>query len=824
MRSVRGSEIFQFVYEISANFVSIPSHGREKSHLGESPDEYKTVSLGGYVVRISRIFVSTTLGCCVALSGFAAAADESGPRAGSGGLEEVVVTAQKRVELLKDIPISVTAFSQERMDMLGANNVNGLQESTPNMNFAVQSGDQYSAKITLRGVGTETTQGGGEPGVALHIDNVYVGRNSASAIDIYDVERVEVLRGPQGTLYGRNANGGSVNIVSRRPQAEEEMSGDITVGSYDWVRARGVLNQPLSDNVYARLVVFSNRRNGYMENLYRSGYDEGDKDSQGARLQLLFKDFLGGEILIRGYANSTGGVGPGVRLLGGDISSKDGYPADWLLGFGAGGGPPVSGDVFHNFKGTVTTPKLQPLPSNLFQYRKDASEFLKQRIRGADLQGEWNVGSSALLRSISSYQTNVSDVLIDADSSELPIETRGRTNKAHQFSQEFNLLSTGNGPLTWLLGAFYYQEGLNETLEGYTAPGIYAGSLPPFAVPGGGGAQLLTKQAYDNESYAFFGQMSYKLTDDLRLTLGARETWDKKVQSRSQHGFVDLTTNFRFNGNGAKGFAPPDSSQGDWSKITWKAALDYKISPDHMVYASYSTGFKAGGFDFNSDAGPTNVLAPYQPETVKALEVGSKNTFLDGNATLNLSAFQYDYKNMQTFRLTGFGPRTDNAGSSTIKGVESEIVLHATDALHLDASIGYLDATYDDFFLPIPPPGVNLAGNRLNNAPKMTAHAGLEYVFRNGDHSVIPRLDWSYKGDTYYDRGNTPFDLQKAFSLVNARLRYDANSWYVDLFGTNLGNKAYVTAQLINPPFACGCRVVNVGEARMVGVTLGVRR
>lgn len=775
------------------------------------------------MAKVSRLMGFAALGSTVAIANVAVAADDSA--GSSAGIEEVVVTAQKRSELLKDIPIAVTAFSQERMDKLGAQNVNGLQESTPNMNFAVQGGDQYSAKVTLRGVGTETTEGGGDPGVSLHIDGVYVGRNSASAVDIYDVERVEVLRGPQGTLYGRNANGGSVNIISRRPQDVQEMKGDLTYGSHNWVRVRGVLNQPLTDDISARLVLFSNKRDGFMKNLYGPGQENGDKDSQGGRLQVLFRNFLGGELLFRGYTVSNGGVGPAARLLGTDVPTADHYPDAWLIGIGAGGVPPVSADVHHHFNGNASTPTLLPMPTNLFEYRRDANEFLRQRIMGADLQGEWNLADMTF-RSVSSYQTNAAEILIDSDGSELPIETRGRRNSARQFSQEFNLLSNGEGPLSWILGAFYYKESLNEKLQGISLPGLLSPTvpLPPFAVPGGGGALLQTIQFYDNESYALFAQGSYKFTDDLRLTIGARQTWDKKAQARTQHGIIDLTTGFRFTGGGATGFAPPDSSKGDWSKMTYKASLDYKVSPDHMLYASYSTGFKAGGFDLNSDQDPVSgQLTPYQPETVNAIELGSKSTLLDGRASLNLSVFDYKYKQMQTFRLTAFGPRTDNAASSKIRGVEAELVLAATDVLQLDASFGYLDAKYESFFLPIPPPGVDLSGNRLNNAPKMTAHLGAEYVIQVGENKLVPRVDWSYKGDTYYDRGNTPFDLQKAYSLVNARLRYDARNWYVDLFGTNLGNKAYVTAQLINPPFACGCRAVNIGESRMIGVTFGFR-
>ncbi len=759
------------------------------------------------------------LGLFTLASGMAMAADQ-----GSGGIEEIVVTAQKRSERLHDVPIAVTAFTQDRMDMMGLQNINGLQEATPNMNFAVQTGDQYSAKVTLRGVGTETTEGGGDPGVALHIDNVYVGRNSAAAIDIYDVERVEVLRGPQGTLYGRNANGGSVNIVTRRPQEEQELSGDVTYGKYDWVRVRGVLNQPLSDNLAARLAIYSDTRDGYMNNLYDGGKDAGDKDSQGGRLQLLWRDVLGGEVLLRAYTAKNGGVGPANRLLGADIPTADHFPDAFLIGIGAGGFPPVSADVFHNFNGNVNTPTLKPLPKDLWDVRKDANESMNQRMSGVDLQGDWELSSGIRLRSISSYQKMKSDILIDSDSSELPIETRGRDNHADQFSQEFNLLSADTGPLTWILGAFYYTESLSETLKGITLPGTVPVSLPlpPFAVPGGGGAQLWAEQDYDNDSYAVFGQATYDITEQLSLTLGARQTWDKKSQDRSRSGIVDLTTNDRFTGFGAKGYAPPDSSSDDWSKATWKAVVDYKFSDDHMVYVSYSTGFKAGGFDLNS---PTvaGELSSYQPETVDAWEIGTKNLFLDGRMTLDIAAFEYDYQDLQTFRLTAFGPRTDNAASSTIKGVEAELSLQPTDELHIDASVGYLDATYDEFVLTIPPPGVDLSGNTLNNAPDWTGHVGVEYVIPMGGHHLIPRIDWSYKGDTYYDRGNSPFDMQEAYSLWNARVRYDAENWYVDLFGSNLGNEQFVTAQLINPPFSCGCRSVNVGAPRMYGITVGFR-
>jgi iron complex outermembrane receptor protein len=206
----------------------------------------------------------------------------------SKGIEVIMVTATKRSESLQDIPLSVTSFSQAELDMKGASNLAGIQESTPNLNFSVQSAGQNVARVTLRGIGTETLVGGGDPGVALHIDGIYVGRNSAAAGDVFDVERLEVLKGPQGTLYGRNATGGSVNIVTKRPTFEQEGWVDFTVGNYNERRIRAVINKPLNDNLSSRISIFSQSHDGYIENLYTNGRDSDDKDSQGARLQLLY--------------------------------------------------------------------------------------------------------------------------------------------------------------------------------------------------------------------------------------------------------------------------------------------------------------------------------------------------------------------------------------------------------------------------------------------------------------------------------------------------------------------------------------------------------
>lgn len=741
-------------------------------------------------------------------------------------IEEIIVTATKRDEGLQDIPISVTAFSQDDLDRRGYSNLQGVQESTPNLNFAIHGFDSNVARVTLRGIGTETLVGGGDPGVALHIDGVYVGRNSASASDIFDIERVEVLRGPQGTLYGRNATGGSVNLVTKRPTDELEGRADITYGNYNALRVRGVVNVPLTDKVSSRLALYSDTHDGYMENLYDAGRDSNDRDNQGARLQFLWQSDSGNEVLLRGYYSSFGGVGPGARYLGKDIPTANGYPAKYQIGVSAGPKPPrgapITADLYNNAT-TVAGDSVLPRPTDPHQVRKDAPEFLDQTIKGVDLEATFNLTQGVLLKSISSYQENDNEILVDSDNSELPIATRQRNNMASQFSQEFNLISQTDSPFQWLLGAYLYHEELTETFRTRLTAGLLPETLPlpPGATPGGGGFGQYRVADYKVDSYALFAQLSYDLTDRLSVTGGVRHTWDNKHQARTTGGLVGTSNNVRFLGGGANGPLPPDAGDVSFSEFTYRFSADYALSDDNLIFASYSHGYKSGGFDFNGGQVVGGEQLPYNPEFVNAYEVGSKNRFYDDRVLLNLTGFYYDYEDLQVFRLTGFGPLTDNAAQSTIRGVEAEVELAPTDGLRFDGAVGYLDATYDTYTIDIPPS--NFSGNRLNYAPKWTAHAGAEYATPIGPNELVFRVDWSYRSDTFFDRANTAFDTQESYSLVNARIRYNAEEWYIDVFGNNLADKDYVTGQLINPPFVCGCRVVNVGAPRTYGASFGVR-
>jgi len=732
-------------------------------------------------------------------------------------LEEVVVTAEKRVQSVQSIPLAVTVFSQADMDLRDATDMRSLQNFTPNLEFNNESGGQNNARVTLRGIGTETLVGGGDPGVALHVDGVYVGRNSAMAGSIFDVERLEVLRGPQGTLYGRNATGGSINVITRKATDTFEAEADVTAGNYDRLRFRGILNMPLTDNVYSRFSVLKEDRDGYLENRYPGGLDNDDKDVLAVRGQLLWESEGGNEVILRAFHRESEGAGGGSRYLGEDTEFE------WrptLIGVSNGDGRPPGAPILANVheQPSSGTPS-EPLSARGFhEISKNEKEFAKVEHQGLDMTVEWALTDNFMLRSITSYQKIDNKTLVDADNSESAIERRERDNQSKQWSQEFNLLSTGDGALEWILGAFYFHEEIEEDFSPNTPGGILDTSipLPGGQLPGGNGVRQDVSAEHDADSYAVFGQATYSLSEALRVTAGLRYSLDEKEQSRVGAGIVDQVTGYVRGGGGAVGPAGYESVDDDWSKTTGKLGIDYDLTDDSMLYASFSTGYKSGGIPFNG------VMQPYEPEEVTAYEVGSKNELFDGRARLNLAAFYYEYEDLQVFRLTGDGPRAENAAQSTVWGIEAEFMTLVTENLRIDGSAGYLEAEYDEYTVEYPPPGADYSGNTLNHAPEYNLNIGGQYDTALGNGDLTVRLDYSRRGDTYFDRGNTDFDLQEAYDLFSANIRYEQDNWFIALYGKNLADEEYITGQLINPPFNCGCRTVGVGEPRTYGVTVGL--
>jgi iron complex outermembrane receptor protein len=770
-------------------------------------------------------------------------ADLGAGNGSSEALEEVVVTATKFKEELQSVPLAVTAISSEKLDKLGVSDVKQLDQMAPNLDIGTATEDSNAVRVTLRGVGQGTLDGASDPGVALHVDGVYLGRASALTQDLMDIERVEVLRGPQGTLYGRNAPGGAINIITAQPGPVESFTTDAMVGTYNEERLRASANIPLTDSLQSRLSVFSDTHDGYLENLYPGSRDPDDKDSHGGRAQLLFTDERGDSYLLRAYGEKVGGVGPGVRPLGTDTGSPTGYTPFFAVGIQPGTGQFIYANPFSNPRVGTAAP---PLPRSLFQVDEDANQYLDQLIKGTDLTMLFNINGWSTLKSLSAWESDSSKILLDADGSPVPVETIQRTEFARQFSQEFDWSSLEGSRWKWILGAYFWHEQINELLDVNQPPGILAANTPLFVQPGppgspfvpytaaggvnplGDGTNMNQNGSDDSKSYALFGQTTFPLVGPLSFTAGYRYTWDQLTQDNYGTGFFDPTDGW-YN-SGTQTPTPPvhtSVSYGNWGSHT---SLDYAVTPDDLLYASWGRGYKAGGIDFNGAAvngSGTLTRIPYLPEFLNAYEVGSKNEFLDHRLRLNLAAFYYNYKDLQTFELTSVGPRTENAAQATNKGFEAEWAWLALRNLQFDGSYGYLDARYNKFVLAGPGPGTtNYSGNYLNYSPKGTLRFGAELTTPAWSQSNIGwRVDYLYKSAYYMDEANTIYDLQTGYSLVNARVRWtrQTGKLYVELSGKNLGNKQYITSELIGPPFNCGCRNVNVGDPRTVDLGVGFK-
>ncbi len=760
---------------------------------------------------------------CIGMFAESSWAAAPGSGAIDGALEEIVVTATKRAESMQTIPVAITAMSTEALDRMGVSDVKGLSGMAPNLNIATASQDSSGVRVTLRGIGSGTLDGGSDPGVAVHIDGVYVGRNSALISDLVDVERVEVLRGPQGTLYGRNATGGAINIITTRPGTEAGVTADVTIGSYNERRFRASADIPLTGNLLSRVSVFSDSHDGYMKNLFPGGRNPDDKDAHGGRLQLQLTDARGDVFLLRGFAEKIGGVGPGVRRLGSDLPTPDHWPGVVFVGLLPGLPLPPGGLLADAYRFPASGTPVAPPPTDLLQVRENAPQYLDQRMRGADLTATVKFADSIVLKSITALQSNKSDILLDSDGSELEIETIRRQQDARQFSQEFNVSSLNLGRWNWLLGAFYYHEKIDEVLTVAQPKGVLSATapIPPGLAVGGDGYRQSQTGQPESTSTALFGQVTYNLTDAIGLTAGYRYTWDDKKQTRYGGSFRDLTNGWYSNGTQ---FPDPlqrtETSYSDWGA---HLALDYKLTPDHMLYVTWGRGYKAGGIDFNGANGTNGKQVPYRPEHVSAFEAGSKNEFFDHKLRINLAAFYEDYKDLQTFELTLTGPFTYNATSSKIKGYEVEFDWLPLQNLRLDGFYGYLDARYGKFLLTIPFPQ-DLTGNFLNYSPKHTGRFGAEYTLPlAGEKSLSMRGDYLFKSEYFMDQGNTPFDRQGGFGLFNAMLRLSFGKYHFDVYGRNLGDKRYIVSQLIGPPFACGCRNINVGDPRTYGVEFGAK-
>ena len=684
-------------------------------------------------------------------------------------LEEVVVTAQHREENLQDVPIAITAIGSEELRTADISDLNSISVRTPG--FSMGTFTPAQPQLFIRGVGSNADGAAEDQSVVVFLDGVYVGRTAGQAFDLFDLERIEVLRGPQGTLYGKNAAGGAINVVSQKPSETFSGAVEVSTGDLGYFSTRAKVSGPLSDTVSGKISVSYKERDGYVDSLVADIDDFNAFESQGIRAQLLGRPNETMEWLLTLDRSSDDRVGPGRsvgdQFLQATIAELGGF----------------SPDFYQNM--LTETPK---------------SEVESQ---GISLQMDWDLGHGTLT-SITAYReadADVTDIAFGVAFQFLGLGSLDNSvdESSEQFSQEIRYATDLSESLFLQTGLYYLNEDVSrlESLDivcgnlcaGFSN-GFYNANNP---LPLFGSAD----QTNETTSYGIFAQAVWSMNDRADLTIGARYTSEEKD-----------ATNFGTPDGAFAILAPYDVAMSEsWSAFTPKASLNYRLSDDLMVYGSVSTGFKSGGFQ---GLAPTGIAAstPFDEENVTTFEVGMKGTLLDNTLRFNAAAFSSQYDDLQVLVLTvqpdGLpGPQlTANAGEAEISGLELEAQWQLTDNLQLAGTFAYLDTEYSQLDNDL---AVN-EGNQLRNAPENAYSLSLIYDYPLATGAAISaRADFSHKDDAYQDIPNLDAAKMIEYDVINLRAAYlsEDAKWEVAVWVKNAADEEYLLHNsVLNPGLA----------------------
>ncbi len=689
--------------------------------------------------------------------------------------DEIIVTAQKRAESLQSVPASISAVTASALEERGITQVQDLQFVVPSF----QAGKLLGATaIAIRGVGLNQ----GSPGVAVHVDGVYQPRPAMGDLAQVDLERVEVLRGPQGTLYGRNANGGAVNFISHAPT--DEFEGEIlgSFANYEETRLRGIVNVPLSDAVSTRLVLdYWNRNEGFVTNITPTGpdLDLGETFSGRFRLRARLTDDLTFDLSLSAL-HQTG-------------------PLSYFTLYNA----PTAQSIIQNPYLAAAIVPLQP--------QLTAANDLSTSSRNyAAATGtfDWNLGWGAL-KSISSYARFADEFNTDSDATNLSAFPQYNNNIASTFTQEIDLTTT-TGPVDWVFGLYYMDDQSTQYLFYHFDLGIYplpAMSYLEFNTP-----------RYDTTAYAAFADGTWNISDRFRFFAGVRYSRDEQtVTQENEAGAMVGGVQFPFLIT-----CPTTTSELTFESITPRAGVQYDLSDRRNVYFTYSRGFKSGGINISACANK------FQPEEIDSFEVGYRSRLFDNTLTLNASAFHYKYDDLQLSQVVGLQSLVRNAAAAEVNGLELETIWAPDAHWTVNANLSLLDATYTEFInidsLNAIAGPQDLSGNQLSNAPKTSLNLGLSYRWTETAYGAwSARADVSYRDRVYFREFNTALDSQDPVTLLNLNLMWTSpeDRYQVRFFGNNVTDEAYIVRMGSSDNF--GARFVSWGSPAQYGVEVRAR-
>jgi len=683
----------------------------------------------------------------------------SAPVPASAQIDEIITTAQRRAETLQDVPVAATVITTRELETLQIYDTLDVQSFVPNLNIGTNTGTTNAARIFLRGIGEDESRGAVEPAVATYVDGVYYGRLVGSLFDLVDLERLEVLRGPQGTLYGRNSNGGAIKITTVTPQPETSLSGRVTFGNSNRLDIKGVGNYALSDTTAIRVSGLYKSRDGFFD-IQPRGTSTDRVEGVGDINTLAFRGALSQDI------------GDWNILIVGDYTDDDSdpIPSSIVPGLDA------DNDIFtvEPAPGTSCVPGDATAPAGPLQFTRPAGCFAgfsnETESRGISAAVTGNV-SGHEFKSITSWRR-----LDDNLSSHIGFPYLQMTDQ-DQFSQELTLTSLNDGPFNYVAGVFYFEEDLV----------LDSAFVNSFSV------------STDTKSWAVFGQGEFEITDRATLTGGLRYTDE-------QRGFSGMNLNSMLS----------NSADNDFSKVSYTGKLDYDVTDNLMIYGSYSTGFKGSGFSPDC-FGATACFLPVREEEVATVELGFRSEVLDNRLQFNGTYFNSQYDDLQiAATVPGLGFTRFNVDETRTQGLEFDMRFRPTDRFRLTANLGLLDAEYTELTEAQAggltnasagcPGTAALTGQDLidcaldldlKNAPEYRGNvaASYDHPFAGGDLTFSG--DISFEGDSFNLVANSPRSAQTDVpTLMNARVAYAPHSglWTVAVWAKNLTDEEYFRA------------------------------
>ena len=668
---------------------------------------------------------------------------------GSPGLQEIIVTAEKREQSIQDVPAAISALDAEQIWTRGILDVQDLQFQTPDF----QAGNTVGiTQIAIRGVGMNLIDVTTQPGVAVYVDGIYQARTAATGLDQIDLQRIEVLRGAQGTLYGRNATGGAVNFITASPSDQFEAQVLAGYENFDEYHVQGLLNAPINDKLRVRLVFDENDQpDGFVKNVVPGSPDVADQKTFAARLKIA-AELSDSATLDLAF---DGSHGSGAR--------------DYLAS------QAVAGSVAY---GPLQTSANRPSTSDLNTWTASAAF-------------NWNLGP-VKFKSLTGYASYQYDNAYDGDGTNLDIFAVTDQYSSKTFTQEFNLSGAGAG-FDWLFGLFYMHDNL-DLGEQFLFPSGFA-TLPSNAF------LAISASPYETTSYAAFVDGDYHLTDHLKLLAGARYSKESQtVTETNAFGLQEGSTSIPLFAECAD-----LTTKLDFDSFTPRGGLQYDFNTNKNAFFTVSRGFRAGGV--NESACTDNT---YDPEKITDYELGYRSRWLDNRLTFNATAFYYDYTDFQVQQIVGFSSDVINAPSATIRGAEFEGIWAPDQHWALNANVSTLDSRYGAGFFNIDALNraagdQNLDGHYLNRAPKASGNLGLQYRTAALPFGRLTARADFYATEKYYFREfNTPGDTQDGYSILNLSMLWESvNGRYsARLFASNATDTHYLTTMFANENLA----------------------